>query len=333
MRQAVLDHGFGIDKLGWRDVTSPEPGAGQVLVKVRATSLNYRDYLVVTGRYNPKMPLPRVPLSDGAGEVVAVGVGVKRFAVGDRVAGAFMQTWRQGRFRDAYGSSALGGAIDGVLSEYVVLDAEGLVEIPSHLSFVEASTLPCAAVTAWNALFESGDLKPGESVLVQGTGGVSIFALQFAKAAGARVIATSSHPDKIEKLKAMGADWVLNYKEVSDWGKAIRKAGGVDHVVEVGGAGSLEQSLLAVRGGGQVNVIGVLSGGTGPLNISPILHKHVRMQGIYVGSVEMFENMNRAITQNQLRPVVDSVFEADQIQLALRYMESAAHFGKIAVEL
>jgi NADPH:quinone reductase-like Zn-dependent oxidoreductase len=332
MRQAVLDHAFGIDKLGWRDVSSPEPGAGQVLVTVRATSLNYRDYLVVTGRYNPRMPLPRVPLSDGAGEVVAVGDGVKRFAVGDRVAGAFMQGWRQGRYRDSYASSALGGAIDGMLAEYVVLDAEGLVAMPTHLSFVEAATLPCAAVTAWNALFESGDVKPGDTVLVQGTGGVSIFALQFAKAAGARVIATSSHPDKIEKLKAMGADWVLNYKEVPDWGRAILKAGGVDAVVEVGGVGSLEQSLIAVRGGGQVNVIGILSGASGSLNIAPILHKHITMQGIYVGSVEMFENMNRAITQNQLRPVVDSTFEADQIQVALRYMESAAHFGKIVVE-
>jgi len=332
MRQATLDGSFGIENLVWREAASPSPGPGEVVVRMRAFSLNYRDYLVATGRYNPKMPLPRVPLSDGAGEVVAVGDGVSRWTPGDRVAGLFMQSWLGGSYREEYGKSALGGAIDGVLQEEVVLAASGLVEIPSHLSFVQGATLPCAAVTAWNALFESGKLRPGETVLVQGSGGVSIFALQFAKAAGVRVIATSSHPDKIEKLKAMGADWVLNYREVADWGKVIAKAGGVDHVVEVGGVATLDQSLLAVRGGGQVSVIGVLSGILGEVNIAPILHKHLHVQGIYVGSGEMFENMNRAISQNHLRPVIDTVFAADEIKKALRYLESAAHFGKIVLE-
>lgn len=333
MRQAAIEGGFGFDKLVWREVATPEPGRGQVLVQVQAASLNYRDYLVALGKYNPKMPLPRVPLSDGAGVVSALGEGVTAFSIGDRVAGIFMQTWLGGPYRDDYGKSALGGAVDGVLSEYAVFDADGLVRIPTHLSFEEGATLPCAAVTAWNALFESGNVKPGDTVLIQGTGGVSVFALQFARMAGTRVIATSSYPEKMEKLRAMGADWVLNYKENPDWGKLIAKAGGVDHVVEVGGVGSLEQSLIGVRGGGSVSVIGVITGILGSLSIGPILHKHLRVQGIYVGSRAMFENMNRAIQQAQMRPVIDTVFEASEIQTALRYMESAAHFGKIAVRI
>jgi len=331
MRQAVLDGGFGIEKLVWREVDTPAPGPGQVLVRVRAISLNYRDYLVALGKYNPKMPLPRVPMSDGAGEVVEVGLGVTRWKVGDRVAGIFMQTWLAGNYEHSHGSSALGGSIDGVMSELVVFDEDGLVAAPTHLSYEEASTLPCAAVTAWSALVERGKMKAGDTVLVLGSGGVSVFALQFAKAAGARVIATSSHPEKMEKLKALGADWVLNYKEVPEWGKAIAKAGGVEHVVEVGGAGTLEQSLIATKPSGTVSLIGVLSGFSGNLNVAQIFHKNLRVNGIYVGSRAMFENMNRAITQNQIRPVIDSVFEPEKVQLALRYMESAAHFGKIVV--
>lgn len=333
MRQATIYNAFGIENIVWREVADPQPGPGQVLVRMRAASLNYRDYLVAMGRYNPKMPLPRVPLSDGAGEVIGLGTGVTRFAIGDRVAGSFMQSWLNGPYCDEYGESALGGAIDGVLADQIVFGETGLIAVPSHLSFEEAATLPCAGVTAWNALFENGAIRAGETVLVQGSGGVSVFALQFAKAAGARVIATSSHLEKMEKLRSLGADWVLNYKETPEWGKAIAKAGGVDHVVEVGGAETLEQSLIAVRGGGKVSVIGILSGVSASLNIAPILHKHLRIQGIYVGSHSMFESMNRALTQNQMRPVIDSVYEGAQIQEALRFMESAAHFGKIVIRL
>ena len=333
MRQATIEGAFGIDNVVWREVAEPQPGPGQVLVRMRAASLNYRDYLVAMGRYNPKMPLPRVPLSDGAGEVIGLGTGVTRFALGDRVAGSFMQSWLSGPYREEYGKSALGGAIDGVLAEQIVFEETGLIAVPSHLSFEEAATLPCAGVTAWNALFENGAIRAGDTVLVQGSGGVSVFALQFAKAAGARVIATSSHLEKMEKLRSLGADWVLNYKETPEWGKAIAKAGGVDHVVEVGGAETLEQSLIAVRGGGKVSVIGILSGVSASLNIAPILHKHLRIQGIYVGSHSMFESMNRALTQNQMRPVIDSVYEGAQIQEALRFMESAGHFGKIVIRL
>ncbi|WP_031497150.1 zinc-dependent alcohol dehydrogenase family protein [Bryobacter aggregatus] len=333
MLQARIENGFGIENVQWAKAPSPQAGPGQVLVRMRAASLNFRDLLLATGKYDPKLPMPRVMGSDGAGEVIGLGEGTKRFRLGDRVAGIFMQGWLAGRYRDSYASSALGGAIDGVFSQEVVLDEEGLVAIPQHLSFEEAAALPCAGVTAWNSLFASGDLRSGETVLVLGSGGVSVFALQLAKAAGARVIATSSQPEKMEMLKAMGADWVLNYKEVADWGKVIAKAGGVDHVVEVGGAGSLEQSLLAVRGGGRVSLIGVLSGAAGPINIGRVLHKHVTVQGIYVGSREMFEAMNAAIVQNHIRPVIDSVYEGAQIQEALRHMESAGHFGKIVLRL
>ena len=333
MRQAIIDNAFGIDNVVWQEVAEPQPGPGQVLVGMRAASLNYRDYLVVTGRYSPKMPFPRVLLSDGAGEVIGLGAGVTKFALGDRVAGIFMQSWLSGPYRDEYGKSALGGAIDGVLAEQIVFAEDGLIAVPSHLSFEEAATLPCAGLTAWNALFENGAIRPGDTVLVQGSGGVSVFALQFAKAAGARVIATSSRLEKMEKLRNLGADWVLNYKENAEWGKAVAKAGGVDHVVEVGGAETLEQSLTAVRGGGKVSVIGILSGVSSHLNIAPILHKHLQIQGIYVGSRAMFENMNRALTQNQIRPVIDCVYEGAQIQEALRFMESAGHFGKIVIQL
>jgi NADPH:quinone reductase-like Zn-dependent oxidoreductase len=326
---------FGLNNLKIVDRPKPEPKPGQALVKMRAFSLNYRDLMIVNGVYNPKMPLPRVPFSDGCGVVEAVGAGVTRVKVGDRVTPIFMQTWIDGSLTDAKGNSALGGAIDGVLAEYVALDAEGLVHAPAHLSDEQAACLPCAAVTAWNALVTQAHLKAGDTILVQGTGGVSLFALQFARAHGARVLAISGHDEKLARAKSLGAADGVNYKSNPDWDRAIvQLAGGtgVDHVVEVGGAGTFERSLRAVRPMGVVSQIGVLSGVTKDLNIAPILMKHVRVQGIYVGSRAMFEQMNRAITENRIEPVVDKVFPFEQVGDALRHMESGAHFGKIVVK-
>jgi NADPH:quinone reductase-like Zn-dependent oxidoreductase len=307
-----------------------------VQVRIHAASLNFRDYLVAKGLYNPKMPLPRVPLSDGAGEVTAVGEGVTRVKPGDRVAAAFHQGWIGGEYEEAYGKTSLGGAIDGVLADYVVFGEEGLVALPPHLSYIEAAALPCAAVTAWNALISQGHIKAGDSVLLQGTGGVSIFALQFAKLSGARVIITSSSDEKLARARALGAEEGINYKKNPDWEKTVLPltgGAGVDHIVEVGGAGTLARSLKVARAQGRVSVIGVLSGIAGELSIAPILHKHLTVQGIYVGSRTMFEDMNRAIELHRLHPVIDRVYPMEQIQEALRYMESGAHIGKIAIDL
>jgi NADPH:quinone reductase-like Zn-dependent oxidoreductase len=325
---------FGLDALTIREKDTPRPASGEVLVRVHANSLNYRDLRVVQGLYDPKMPLPRIPLSDAAGEVVEIGPGVTRFHTGDRVAAIFMQTWIAGPPNESYGASALGGAIDGVLSDYVVLNENALVAIPEHLSYEEAATLPCAGVTAWNALVRQSRVKPGETVLVQGTGGVSLFALQFARMAGARVIATSSSGAKLEKARALGASDGVNYRDTPQWAKAVKQATagkGVDHVVEVGGAGTLTQSLHAVRTGGHINVIGVLSGVSGELSMALILHKSPQLHGIYVGSREMFEEMNRAIALHRMRPIVDRVFSFEEIGAALSYLESGAHFGKIVI--
>ncbi len=334
MKAFEIQKEFGIDALTLTERPQPAPGPRQILMKIHAVSLNYRDLLVVKGLYNPKMPLPRIPVSDGAGEVVAVGEGASRVKVGDRVAGIFMQKWVDGDPTPAKAQSALGGVIDGLLAEYAVLDEEGVVLIPEHLSYEEAATLPCAAVTAWNALITQGGLTAGDTVLVQGTGGVSIFALQFARLSGARVIATSSSNKKLDRVLQLGASDGINYKETPDWDKRVREltgGAGVDHVVEVGGAGTLNQSLNAVRMGGTISLIGVLAGGSGEIRTTSILMKSVRVQGIFVGSRAMFEAMNRAITLHQLHPVIDRVFPFEETREALRYMESGAHFGKIVI--
>jgi NADPH:quinone reductase-like Zn-dependent oxidoreductase len=331
MKCYEVQPGFGFENLKVVERPEPKPGPGQVLVNQRAWSLNYRDLLVVTGAYNPRMKLPLVPLSDGAGEVAAVGTGVTRFKPGDRVAGCFMQRWSSGVLTEEKAKTALGGAIDGVLAEQVVLQEEGIVPIPDGLSFEEASTLPCAALTAWNALVVSGNVKAGETVLVQGTGGVSLFALQFAKLHGAKVIATSSSEEKLARAKKLGADAGINYKTTPEWGKkALELTGGLDHVVEVGGGGTLGESLRCVKHGGHVAMIGILSGTAGA-NPVPILMKAVKVQGIFVGSREMFESMNRAIALHQLKPVIDRVFPFEQAGEALKHMQSASHFGKIVI--
>jgi NADPH:quinone reductase-like Zn-dependent oxidoreductase len=335
MKTALFADGFGLENLRISEAPDPAPGPGQAVVRMRACSLNFRDLLVARGSYGRAVKAPLVPLSDGAGEVTAVGAGVTRVKPGDRVCGIFFQRWIEGEIDDGKANSAMGGAIDGVLSEKVCLSAEGLVHAPSHLSFEEAATLPCAAVTAWNALVRSGRLRPGESVLVQGSGGVSVFALQFAKMAGARVIATSSSDVKLERLKGLGAETGVNYKATPDWDKPARgftDGVGVDHVVEVGGAGTLPLSMKAVRRAGHIALIGVLTGG-GDVDPRTILVKSIRVEGIYVGSREMFEEMNRAIESSGMRPVIDRVFDLEQTNEAMRYMESGSHFGKVCIRL
>jgi NADPH:quinone reductase-like Zn-dependent oxidoreductase len=325
---------FGIDHLALVEQEEPVPGAGQVLVKLTGASLNFRDLLVVRGQYNPRMKLPMVPLSDAAGVVAAVGQGVDRFAPGDQVAGILMQGWLDGRVDRKKTATALGGAIPGVLREYMVFDQEGLVKTPSHLNGIEAATLPCAAVTAWHALFEQGSLYPGDTILVQGTGGVSLFALQFAKAAGCRVIITSSSDDKLAKARLLGADETINYRANPDWDDAARNLTariGVDHVIEVGGSDTLPRSLKAVRMAGTVSVIGALSGAANSVGPTPILMTSIRVQGIFVGSRAMFERMNRYIQTQALKPVVDRVFPFTEFREALRYMEAQQHFGKICL--
>jgi NADPH:quinone reductase-like Zn-dependent oxidoreductase len=258
-----------------------------------------------------------------------------RLKVGQRVAGLFMPGWIEGELTDAKGRTALGGSVDGLLCEYAVLPEQSVVSVPEHLSDEEAATLPCAALTAWNGLVWAGKVKSGDVVLVQGTGGVSLFALQFAKLAGARVIATSSSDEKLARVKALGASDGINYRSVPEWGDAARQltgGRGVDHVVEVGGAGTLTQSLRAVRPGGHVALIGVLSG-YGQVNPLPILMKNVRVTGIYVGSRDMFEDMNRAIALNRLKPVVDRVFDFADAVAAFRHLDSGAHFGKVVIRV
>ena len=336
MKVFELQNSFGIDSLTVVERDEPTPAAHQVMVRVRAVSLNYRDLLMVKGLYNPRMPLPRVPMSDGAGEVVAVGDAVTRVKVGDRVAGIFMQTWTGGEMRAEHRASALGGEIDGMFAEYVALDEAGVVRVPEHFTYEEAATLPCAGVTAWNALFASGNLTAGETVLVQGTGGVSLFALQFARLAGARVIVTSSSNEKLDRALQLGASDGINYRDVPEWNKRVREltgGRGVDYVVEVGGAGTLNKSLAAIRTSGTVSMIGVLTGISAEVSTAAILQQNVRVQGIFVGSREMFEEMNRAIELHKLRPVIDRVFEFDAAREAFRHMEAGAHFGKIVVRI
>lgn len=328
---------FGIDELALVERDRPTPGPNDVLVKLNAASLNYRDLMVVSGTYNPRMKLPAVPLSDGAGEVIEVGEGVTKWKAGDRVMPIFAQGWLDGETTEEKRRTSLGaGAFwDGVLREFATFSKEGLVRIPEHLSFEEAATLPCAALTAWHALAVSGNLKAGETVLTLGTGGVSIFALQFAKLFGARVISTTGKDDKLAKLKELGADDVINYKARDDWDIAVHELTakrGVDHVVEVGGAGTLGKSISAARMGGHVAMIGALTS-AGDFNPITLFMKSVRLQGLFTGSRKMFEDMLRAISHSQLRPVVDRTFDFDDAREAMSYMQSGSHFGKVVIRI
>ncbi|MBK7393003.1 MAG: NAD(P)-dependent alcohol dehydrogenase [Chloracidobacterium sp.] len=326
---------FGIDNLRIVERETPRPTAGEVLVKMHAASLNYRDVMVVSGTYNPRMKLPAIPFSDGAGEIVEIGEGVTRWNVGDRVCSTVIAGWVDGGPSAETAKTAIGaGGYDGVLSEYRVFDETSLVSVPGHLSFDEAATLPCAAVTAWNALVISGNIKAGDTVLTLGTGGVSVLAIQIAKAFGAKVIATSSSDEKLEKVKGLGADHLINYRSREDWDKAVFEltdGRGVDHVVEVGGTGTLPKSVRAVRVGGHIALIGALDM-AGEFNPIPVFMKAIRVQGIFVGSRQMFEDMNEKISTTHMHPVIDRTFAFGEAKEALRYMESGSHFGKIVVK-
>ncbi|WP_026871553.1 zinc-dependent alcohol dehydrogenase family protein [Inquilinus limosus] len=334
MKAFVIEEGSGLDRLRPAERPVPEPRRGEVLLRMRAASLNYRDLEIVRGNYHAGFELPMVPLSDGVGEVAAVGEGVTRVKVGDRVATTFWQGWIAGDFEEIERAVPLGGPGPGVLAEYVRLDAEGVVPVPEHLTDEEAATLPCAALTAWTSLVTEGGLKPGDTVLVQGTGGVSIFALQFALAAGARVIVTSSSDEKLERARALGAFGTVNYRTTPGWDEAVRDltgGRGVDHVIEVGGPETFARSLAAIRTGGQINVIGYLGGKSAEINPVQILFRRARIRGIPVGSRESFEAMNRAIAATGLRPVIDRSFPWTEAREALRHLESGRHFGKVVL--
>lgn len=324
----------GIDALQLADVASTMPGPGEIRVRIRASAINFRDLMTVKDPVSRKLPYPRVPNSDGAGDVIAVGPGVTAFKAGDRVASCFFRHWIDGPCSTGAMASALGGAVDGVLAEEVNLAADGAVLVPAHLTYAEAATLPCAALTAWNALVECARVKAGDTVLLLGTGGVSIFALQFARMHGARTIITSSSDAKLERARALGASVTINYKARPDWEAAVLEATdgrGVDATVEVGGAGTLPKSIAATRVAGTIPLIGVLSGGT--IDPASFMRKSIRMQGIYVGSRRMFQDMNRAIEQVLLKPVIDQRFSFAEARSAYRAMEAAGHFGKLVIDV
>ena len=333
MRAWQIEREWGIDQLRPVERPSPKPGPGEVVVLMRAASLNFRDLLTVEGKAGGKLPL--IPFSDGAGEVAAVGEGVTRVRPGDRVCPLFFQSWFSGDLGAKSRAASLGGTVAGVLQEEMLLSAEGVAKIPAGFSFAEAATLPCAALTAWRALMVEGGLKAGQTVLVQGTGGVSIFALQFAKLRGARVIVTSSSAQKLERARALGADHLIDYRQTPQWAKAaleLTQGGGADQVVEVGGKDTLEQSLEAAAVGGHILIIGVLSGRPGLIDAFAVFRKNLRIVGISVGSREQFEAMVATIEQHDLKPVIDRRYPVDQVGDALRLMKSGDHFGKICLE-
>ena len=334
MRAWQIQTNEGIDGLKLAQLDPAEPGPGEVRVRLRANSINYRDLSIVSDPASRGIALPLIPNSDGAGEVLAVGPGVSEFAAGDRVAGCFFQRWSDGACTPSAMASALGGAIGGVLAEEVNLSAGGLVKVPDHLTYAEAATLPCAALTAWRALIDVGKLKAGDTVLLLGTGGVSVFALQFASLMGARAIVTSSSDEKLEDARGLGAWQTVNYRSTPDWEKAVlemTEGRGVDLTVEVGGAGTLEKSIAATRIAGTIGLIGVLTGGR--IDPTPVMRKSITLQGIYVGSRRLFQDMNRAIAAAQLHPVIDDTFAFEEAPEAYRAMKAAGHFGKLVIEI
>lgn len=336
MKVWEIGESFGFEHLRQSERTDPRPGPREVLIRVGCASINYRDLLTIRGEYNPRQALPLVPVSDAVGEVIAVGDGVERISVGQRVASMFSQRWIDGPLdRTALGST-LGGPVDGVLAERIVLHEDGVAPVPEFLDDAQASTLPCAGLTAWRALVDEGGVTAGDTVLVQGTGGVSIFALQFARLLGARVIATSSSDAKLERARALGASEGINYESDPEWGKTARRRTGdrgVDCVVEVGGAGTLPQSIRAIRPGGTISLIGVLAGGKGDINVTPILMRNIRVQGVLVGPRRSFERMCRAVELHRLEPVVDRTFDFDDVPAAFDHLAAGKHFGKLCIRV
>lgn len=335
--RAIELQSFSVDALRMAERPDPVPQAGEVLVAVKAVSLNFRDWLMSQGIYNPKQKLPLIPVSDGAGEVIAVGTGVTGFTPGDRVLGHFFPNWLAGEPSVEKFSVSMGGPHDGWLCERRVYSADALAHIPAHLSYAEAAALPCAALTAWSAIVTLGKVQPGERVLIQGTGGVALFALQFAKLAGAEVIMTSSSDEKLARVKAMGADHLINYKADPQWGRTARAltgGAGLDHIVELGGAGTLLQSIRAIRPGGFIAMIGVLSGPSNDLQIPLVVMQQVRLQGVTVGSKEGLDAMLRAMTLAGTKPVLDQMFEFSEagVRAAFSHMGGGSHFGKIVIE-
>jgi NADPH:quinone reductase-like Zn-dependent oxidoreductase len=337
MKVIQIQGGYGLTHVKQAERQIPVPGPNKVLIKIRAVSLNSRDLGVIAGFYQPDLSSPLVLTSDAVGEVVALGEQASRFNIGQRVSGIFTQSWISGEASTANWISTLGSPLDGMLAEYVVLPEQGLVHVPDYLTDAEAATLPCAGVTAWHAIVEEGGVKAGDTVVVQGTGGVSLFALQIAKLQGASVIVTSSSDEKLEKARQLGADFGINYRVHPEWDKEVLKltnGRGADHIIDVGGAATLNQSITALRVGGRISIIGLLSGGSVEgFNVVPAIMRRVRLQAINVGSREMFESMNRAFTQHMLRPVVDRIFPFEQSIDAFDYLENGSYFGKICITI
>ncbi len=336
MRAWEIVSGDGVDALNLADRPMPEPGPGQVAIKVHASSINYRDLTTIEDPISRGLPFPTVPNSDAAGEVTAIGAGVTKFQIGDKVMSCFFEDWAGGPISKAAMDSALGGARQGVLAEQVVLDAGGVISMPGHLSFTEAATLPCAGLTAWHALTRPAPIKPGETVLLLGTGGVSVFAQQFCNIMGARTIVTSSSDEKLERMRDLGASDLVNYRTTPDWDARVLELTdgvGVDRVVEVGGPGTLQRSINAVRVGGAISLIGVLTDAGGEIVPTNLMRKSISLRGIYVGSYDMFEEMNRAIAVHGLQPVVSETFAFDDAKSAYHRMRGAGHFGKMVINV
>lgn len=335
MRVFQIEDDWSMDNLRMAERPEPQPGPGQIVLRMRAAALNFRDLLVPKRGYGALTgTLPLIPVSDGVGEVVAVGDGVNRVRVGDRVCPTMIQSWIGGEPTAERLRQTLGGPLDGVMTERMLVDAEGVALVPPHLTDEEAAALPCAALTAWSAVVAHGGVQAGDVVLVQGCGGVSLFALQFAKLQGARVIVLSSCDERLERAKALGADVGINYRTTPEWGRVARDLAdrdGVDHVIEVGGSATLPQSLRAVRAGGTISLIGVLSGAKMDAALGPIVTRQVRLQGISCGSRDGLEAMLRAIDQHRLQPPIDRVFAFEELHPALAHLATGTHFGKVCL--